>query len=185
MRGEREIRGREAASSVAMTITLLSLAMLFASLMLVYALLRFNSVLWPPMGMSPVDVFFPVISSTLIAFSSLCYIKFERYSFTLRWLYGALIFGVGFLVSQVIFWRDLKESGFYVSAGIFPSLVYGLTWIHGAHLLLALFFLLYLVFKRGKFKSAQSESLWVRNVGKFWHFLGVVWFFLYVSIFVF
>ena len=179
---------REAASAIAMTLTLISFGMLFMALMLGYAILRSNSTVWPPMGMERAHMFYPVLSSSLMALSSLTYMTFENDLRRRRgrnfFLHATLILGVGFLVSQGFFWQNLKSSGLYVSAGIFPSFLYGLTWIHGGHLCLALLFLGLLIWGRKKFKEEQTELLWVQNVGQFWHFLGVVWFILYLSVFV-
>ena len=161
---------RRAASAIAMTLALLSVAMLFAALMLGYALLRFNSVMWPPMGMERADLFYPTLSTVLIVGSSLCYSRSPRYT---------LFLGIAFLVSQALLWSSLKASGLYASAGIFPSIIYGLTWTHAGHLLVALCFLLALVVRR------ERSELWIKNVGTLWHFLGIIWLILYLSVFVF
>ena len=180
---------RRAVSAIAMTITLLSLSMLFASLILAYTLLRLNSPAWPPMGMKKADLFFPVISSILVGLSSFSYMKFEsllkRGVYRGRFLLLTLLFGCGFLVSQIFLWNDLQKTGLIVSAGIFPSLLYGLTWIHAGHLVVALSLLLWIVLKRRNFKDRQTEWLWVKNTGQLWHFLGVIWLILFLSVFVF
>lgn len=182
-------RARAATSAIAMTLTLLSLSMLFMTLLLGYAIFRFNSVIWPPMGMARADIFYPVISSTFIALSSLSYIAFEhglqRGVERRALLHFTGILGVGFLFSQGLFWQSLEAIGLYASSGIFPSLLYGLTWTHGGHICLALFFLGLLILRKRKFQDRETELLWVRNIGQFWHFLGIVWFILYLSIFVF
>ncbi|MCY4644002.1 MAG: cytochrome c oxidase subunit 3 [Bacteriovoracales bacterium] len=174
-------RGREIASDIAMTLALISFAMLFLALMLCYAIFRFNATVWPPMGMERIDPFYPVLSTTLMAASS---VTFEVFSARLKkgkgnlgFLALTLLLGLGFLGSQALLWKGLLASGLYVGSGIFPSLIYGLTWIHGGHLALALLFLALLFIKR--------TGPWVKNVGLFWHFLGVVWFVLYLALFVF
>ena len=173
-------------STVAMTVTLLSFAMLFATLILGYSLLRLNSPAWPPMGMNQVDLFYPTLSSILIALSSLSYHRYETTTpSTSFWLAATWFLGLGFLTSQWLLWQSLENMGLYASTGIFPSLIYGLTWIHGGHLALGLALLTLLWFKRKRFQDPQTESLWKRNIGKFWHFLGGIWFVLYLWVFVF
>ena len=194
---------REAVSAIGMTLALLSLGMLFAALMLGYFIFRLNAPIWPPMGMERVGLFYPIISSALIALSSVSYYQLERrsqrphqshssrgasmgFSFAKAlWPSLTLLLGVGFLVSQGLLWKSLGDSGLHASAGIFPSFIYGLTWAHGGHLFLALFFVALLIAKGGRFKDWQAEVLWVRNIGKLWHFLGFVWFILFLAVFVF
>lgn len=177
-------------SSIAMTLTLVSFSMLFAAMLLGYAVIRFNNPIWPPMGMNRVDLFLPTLSTVIIAFSSVSYILFERQSFregpkNKLYLNLTILAGIGFMVAQFRFWNVLKLEGFYTSDGVFPSLIYGLTWTHAGHIVLALALLLWLFVKNGKMKSEEENLLWIKNTGKFWHFLGIVWLILYLSIFVF
>ena len=176
-------------SAIAMTLTLMSVGMLFMTLLLSYAILRFNSPLWPPMGMARPELFWPVVSSTLIALSSASYLAFEgrgqEAPRSPQFLHLALLLAVGFIISQGLFWQQLKGAGLYASAGIFPSLLYGLTWTHGGHVLLGTGLLGALSLGLGRFKDRETELLWIRNVGIFWHFLGVVWLILYLVVIVF
>lgn len=177
-------------SSIAMTLTLVSFSMLFAAMLLGYVVIRFNNPIWPPMGMSRVDLFLPTLSTAIIALSSVFYVLFERASFKegpgkSLYLYLTLLAGFGFMGIQLRFWDVLKLEGFYTSDGVFPSLIYGMTWTHAGHIVLALALLIWLAFKNGRMESAETNLLWIKNTGKFWHFLGVVWLVLYLSIFVF
>ncbi len=181
---------KELKSSIAMTLTLVSFSMLFAAMLLGYAVIRFNNPIWPPMGMNKVDLFLPSISTGIIALSSMTYILFERANFKNQigkngFLYLTMFLGFAFMLVQLKFWDALKVQGLYTSDGVFPSLIYGLTWTHAGHIVLALVLLIWLAFKNGKMKGSDENLLWVRNVGKFWHFLGVVWLILYLTIFVF
>lgn len=181
---------KDVTSSIAMTLTLVSFSMLFAGMLLGYAVIRFNNPIWPPMGMKSVNLFLPSISSVIIVLSSIFYIIFEKESFRNGpkrnlFLNLTIIAGFAFMVAQYIFWGNLKLQGFYVGDGVFPSLIYGLTWTHAGHIVLALALLIWLAWKNGKMKTEEGNLLWIKNIGKFWHFLGVVWFILYFAIFIF
>ena len=187
---DRQLEGRRITSSIAMMVLLVSFSMLFASLLLGYAAFRLTSPVWPPMGMQRIPLLLPILSTIVIALSSFCFVSFEK-SFrankiiTMK-IYLALTFalGLGFMFVQYKLWGSMAAMGLYVSGGIFPSLLYSLTWIHAAHIVAALISLLFLVPV-----SLQGHSLdrvtWVENVGKFWHFLGVVWLVMFIIMFIF
>ncbi len=172
--------GQEITSSVAMSVALISFSMLFASMLMGYAVFRLNAPAWPPMGMSKPDSFQPALSTAIITLSSLSYIFFEKKGSKL-FLWVSFLCGLGFMASQFAFWNSLKASGFYVQDGIFPSLLYAFTWVHAAHIVGALGFLGWLLIR---FEKLKCSVLWIRNVGKFWHFLGIIWFILYLTLFI-
>jgi cytochrome c oxidase subunit 3 len=83
-------------------------------------------------------------------------------------------------------WRDLALRGITQSSGIFGSMLYGFTWIHIAHVLVGILLILWLGFKFLKINSVQpKDQLRVKNVGMFWHFLGLVWLVMFLGLFVF
>jgi len=77
----------------------------------------------------------------------------------------------------------MKSTGVYVeTSGIFGSVIYGFTWIHAVHMVLGLCALLYLkiVLKPNTVNVLQKTV----NVEKFWHFLGVIWIIMFLTLFV-
>lgn len=178
--------GDKIISSIAMIVTLVSFGMLFLTLMMSFALFRFTSPVWPPAGMERPSLFLPTLSTLIIALSSFFYMSFEK-----RVLEGVsekkkllftLILGCAFMISQFIFWSQLKSHGIFVSSGIFPSIIYAFTWIHAAHIVAGLGLLMWLY---GTLKSPNAKTaVMVSNIGKFWHFLGIVWLIMFVTIFV-
>ncbi|MDD0854517.1 cytochrome c oxidase subunit 3 [Halobacteriovorax sp. GB3] len=185
----RNLEGRKMVSSIGMIVLLVSFSMLFATLLLGYAIYRLTSDVWPPMGMQRVPLFLPTVSTFIIAVSSLSLWKFEK-EFELKKeqillpLYlVTLTLGAAFMGVQFKLWASMKAMGLYVEAGIFPSLFYTLTWIHAAHIVAGLLGLLLMIPAIIKQDFDEKATL-VANVSKFWHFLGIVWFLMYVVMFV-
>lgn len=171
-------------NSVGMTVTLISFGMMFATMFLGFFLVRFNSPVWPPVEISNMPVMLPLLSTLVMALSSATYYLLEKKAEQrkLYWV-GTTVLGVLFLVLQWNLWGALKASGILVSNGQVPSMVYAFTWIHAAHIVLglgALMWLGHLIFR----KPLAVTELKLTNVGKFWHFLGVVWLFMYLMLFV-
>ena len=179
------------ASSIAMTILLISFSMLFAVLFLGYAVFRVQNESWPPMGMPHVPLIYPLSSTLLILASSFTYWRFQRLFFEKAslsllklWLGITLFFGLAFVGSQWVLWESMWEQGLYVSAGIFPSLIHGFTWVHVAHMALAMFALIFLYWKIRGTDYGVSDETKVVNIGKFWHFLDIVWLAMFGALFV-
>ena len=178
--------GDKIISSVAMIVTLVSFGMLFLTLMMAFALFRFTSPVWPPAGMERPDLLLPALSTLLIAVSSAFYMYFEKNIYLgradKRALLCTTILGVAFMVSQFLFWNHLKSQGIFASSGIFPSIIYAFTWIHAAHIVAGLGLLVWLY---GTLRAPDKmTAVKVSNIGKFWHFLGIVWLIMFVTIFV-
>lgn len=183
---------KRAVSSVAILTALVSFTMLFATLMLGFVIYRLTTPVWPPQGMKRPDLVLPMLSTLTIAISSFCYVKFEeamkKNKLQLNLLKGALGFGVLFMVVQSLFWNSLKSEGIFVSSGLYPSIIYAFTWIHAAHVVAAYFMLAWLFVKVAKPGALENDNdltlMRVENVGKFWHFLGIIWVIMFVTIFI-
>ena len=170
-------------SNIAMVFTLVSFTMLFATLFLTFAIFRLTAEAWPPFGVEKLSLFYPGLSTVVIALSSLTYWRFEK-SGGPRWFGMTLALGLAFLGLQLKFWAFLKTLGIFASTGTFGSLIYGFTWIHAAHVLAALALLLWVLPTARSRESFEGHSIRIRNVGMFWHFLGIVWFLIFLIIFV-
>lgn len=176
-------QGQEIISSVGMIVTLVSFAMLFATLMMGFAMFRFTAPVWPPAAMARPSLLLPSLSTICIFLSSLSYMWFEKNIANKRGLTLTIAFGLGFMLIQSLFWHQLKTQGIFVSSGIFPSIIYAFTWIHAAHIVVALGLLFWLqLFSLNQMNT--KAQLRASSVGKFWHFLGIVWFIMFLTIFV-
>jgi len=169
---------RELQHSIGMTVTLISFGMMFASLFLGYFLVRFNSPVWPPVEIAQLPKLLPLLSTVVIGLSSLTYYWFEMKKRSSKWLVLTLVLGLLFLGLQWSLWAKMKEVGILVSHGMVPSMVYAFSWLHAGHIVLGLFFLSWLLLRK------MDQDLWVKNVGKFWHFLGIIWLMMYLMLFV-
>lgn len=189
---------REATSSISMVVVLVSFSMLFATLFLAYAIYRFQAPVWPPMGMNRVNLFIPTLSTIIAISGSLVFYFFNRdlrrglINSASDWLNLCVVAGLGFLMVQWQLWSYLKSLGIFASSGIFGSLNFGFTWIHAAHIVIALFLTIWLrlTFKRqsqcienGNDGEMHGLILKSQNIGKFWHFLTIVWLIIFLFLF--
>lgn len=183
--------GEQIKSSIAMSVLLVSFGMLFATMMLGYAAFRVTADSWPPMGMERVPLFYPLISTLIILVSSVTYTLFEKAFFRndkplakLFWV-ATIALGLAFMVSQFLLWNQMiNELGYVVESGVFASLTHALTWVHAAHIVGGLLWLLYLfpVFRTQATVAQFENRVW--SAGKFWHFLDFIWITMFVFLFV-
>lgn len=178
-------QGKAIINDIGMIVALVSFAMLFLTLLMGLAIYRFTTPTWPPQGMIRPSLSYPLVSTCMIFISSLFYIYYEKHVLKNKWALGlTTAFGFAFMVTQCLFWEQLKRGGLTPSAGIFPSLIYAFTWIHAAHIVLALLLLCWLLFSVPRPNNDEELVIRSSNVGKFWHFLGIVWLFIFLTIFV-
>lgn len=179
------------AAGIAMGILLVTFSMLFATLFLGYAVYRIRADVWPPMGMPRISLFYPILSTATILLSSFTYYRFESLFFNrapvkkmMNWLVLTLVLGICFAFFQWLVWQNLWQQGLYVSTGIFPSMLHGFTWIHLAHMALAVFLLGILCWRIPKTDFNVTDENKVVHYGHFWHFLTVVWVAMFFALFV-
>ena len=106
------------------------------------------------------------------------------------WLVVASVLGLAFLAGQVGAWRQLVVNDISWSTTPHSSFFYILTGLHGLHLVAGLVVLLYMLTRlyrpsrmAGAGNSAACE--WDASAGPgatFWHFLGVLWLYLFVML---
>jgi cytochrome c oxidase subunit 3 len=174
-----------------MAVALVSFSMLFATLLLGYAVFRFTAESWPPMGMEPVPLTYPFISTVLILVSSVSFHFFQTNFFSKaksmakKWLVLTLVLGFGFMGSQVLLWRQLDhELGYVVETGVFASLIHVFTWVHAAHIVAGLLWLLWLLPALKESSRVVNYENRILNAGKFWHFLDLIWIIMFLTLFV-
>ncbi len=172
-----------------MMITLISGTMLFMTLFMGYAIYRTSADVWPPLGIPKISLVIPFISTVVILLSSWFAYQvktqvrmghFIKARFNLN---ITLLLGMTFLLVQSYLWYHMKNTGvFVVTSGIFGSVIYGFTWIHAVHMVLGISSLVYLkLVIRPTEPNILQKTI---NVEKFWHFLGVIWFIMFLTLFV-
>jgi cytochrome c oxidase subunit 3 len=116
-----------------------------------------------------------------------------RQEFYRRWLLVSLLLGFGFLVSQLLAWRELVGRGIYLATNPHSSFFYLLTALHGIHLLGGILGLSYLAIRARRETVAARASgagnverkrrASVEAIGLYWHFMDGLWVYLFALLF--
>lgn len=100
---------------------------------------------------------------------------------TLPWIGGTLVFGVLFLVGQLVAWKQLTVQGFAFDRWSTPAsyFFYVITGLHAAHLLLGVLALLFCLVGLGWLKRVDYRQVAVDATAWFWHTMGLAWVLLF------
>ncbi|WP_224447774.1 cbb3-type cytochrome c oxidase subunit I [Haloprofundus salilacus] len=93
-------------------------------------------------------------------------------------LVTTFLLGVGFLVNKGIEWQHLLHEGVWLSTNVRSSTFFLTTGLHAAHVIVGLLVTLFLVARawRGAY---LDDSRTVEYFGLYWHFVDIVWLFLF------
>jgi cytochrome c oxidase subunit III len=141
---------------------------------------------WPPDGLP--GLLIPGINTVILLSSSVCVwaaergIHRERAAWTVFGLVAALVLGTCFVAIQLIEWSN-KPYG--MTTDLYGSLYFTITGFHMAHVVIGLAVLLLLLVWAGLgyFDSKRYAAMTIG--GAYWHFVDVVWLFVFSSLYLF
>ena len=168
-----------------MTMFLASEAMLFAGLIAGYIVLRLSSPAWPPSPEYPklpvlltgINTVFLITSSFTYHFAEVAVKKGKKGIF---WLFVTVLLGTLFLCIQAYEWYHLHHEGLWFNkGGAYGASFFVLTGFHGLHVLVGVLLIAWALIRQlGGAFTAHSHTYLIL-AGMYWHFVDVVWLFLY------
>lgn len=175
-------------SKFAMWLFLASEAMFFAGLIAAYVVVRAASPSWPDVAavlnvpLVAANTFILIVSSVTMvtAYSA---IEAGNRGRMRQYLIATAVLGAIFLSIQVIEWGELMSHGIRADSNIFGSSFYTLTGFHGLHVLGGVLFMLYVILRAYQGRYTQGEHGGVELMGLYWHFVDVVWIFLFTIVY--
>jgi|WetSurMetagenome_2_1015567.scaffolds.fasta_scaffold81396_3 cytochrome c oxidase subunit I+III len=164
---------------------ILSEILVFGSLIAAYVYVRLESSSWPAaspthdviLGMANTII---LLTSSLSIILSLYFIREGNTKGLKIGLASTFALGIAFLVIKLGFeWPELISKGFTISSGLPGSTYYVLTGVHAVHLGAGLVAVGYLMFRAFSGGFTSTKNAGVENVGLYWHFVDIVWMFLF------
>lgn len=102
---------------------------------------------------------------------------------TTTWLVVTMILGLTFLCGQAWEYYDLITGHFTPEGSLFAATFFTTTGFHGFHVLVGLLALLTVTLLRRSGGLGKSEATIVKATGYYWHFVDVVWIFVFSIIY--
>ena len=142
---------------------------------------------WPPAGLVPFNAFQVPLLNTIILLSSGIRVTWAHHalmagnhtSATQR-LVLTIIIGVYFTFLQGF---EYYEASFRIADSIYGASFFLATGFHGLHVLVGTSFLLVCFFRLVKHQLSARHHFGFEAAAWYWHFVDVVWLFLFVSIY--
>ena len=142
---------------------------------------------WPPMGIDAINPFeLPLLNTVILLSSGVtvtyahhCLIQGDR-SGSLYGLVYTIILAIIFTALQGI---EYTVSSFTISDGTYTSCFYFGTGFHGLHVMIGTAFLAVGFWRLLAYHLTENHHLGLESAILYWHFVDVVWLFLYISVY--
>ena len=143
--------------------------------------------IWPPVGLGVISMFdYPLFNTFILIISG----------FSVTWVHRAMALGLfkdaidGFIITIVLGFLfiilqgiEYYESTFNLEDGIYPSVFFLLTGLHGCHVIVGVFFLFFCFLSLLSNHFLTNHYLRLVFAIWYWHFVDIVWILLYLSLY--
>jgi cytochrome c oxidase subunit 3 len=160
--------------------------MLFGALFSSYILLRLGAVTWPhgyehlniPLGTVNTAVLITSSVTMVMAWASLMKKDFAKYR---RFLGATILLAIVFLVIKGFEYAAKFEHGLYPSTSTYFAIYFVLTGLHALHIIGGILVNLYFWGPGSKMWTTDPERFThrIEIAGLYWHFVDIVWIFLF------
>jgi len=143
--------------------------------------------IWPPTGIHPFNAFEVPLLNTLVLLSSGVSVTWAHHSLisgnlsrTKIGLSITVFLGVYFTLLQAI---EYAEASFSIADSVYGSTFFVATGFHGLHVLVGTIFLRACLLRLLKAHFSSTHHFGFEAAAWYWHFVDVVWLFLFISIY--
>jgi len=142
---------------------------------------------WPPMGIEAINPFELPLLNTIILLSSGVTVTYAHHSLIQGNRSGALYGLIYTVILAIIFTAfqgvEYTVSSFTISDGTYTSCFYFGTGFHGLHVIIGTAFLAVGLWRLLAYHLTENHHLGLESGILYWHFVDVVWLFLYISVY--
>lgn len=142
---------------------------------------------WPPTGVSPLNPFaIPLLNTAVLLASGVSVtwahhrIMESIYSQSSQALRLTIILGVYFTVLQA---TEYLETSFSIADRVYGTTFFVATGFHGLHVLIGSTFLIVCLLRSISHQYSNTHHFGFEAAAWYWHFVDVVWIFLYLCIY--
>nr|YP_002791164.1 cytochrome c oxidase subunit III [Dysdercus cingulatus]ABZ02000.1 cytochrome c oxidase subunit III [Dysdercus cingulatus] len=142
---------------------------------------------WPPQGIKTFNPMGIPLLNTMILLSSGISVTWAHHSLmnnmhsqVTKSLTITVLLGILFTVLQGY---EYLEANFCISDSIYGSTFFMATGFHGLHVIIGTTFLMICLIRHMKYHFSKNHHFGFEAAAWYWHFVDVVWLFLYISIY--
>nr|WDE73846.1 cytochrome c oxidase subunit III [Lophosia sp.] len=142
---------------------------------------------WPPMGINSFNPFQIPLLNTMILLTSGITVTWAHHSMMqnnhsqmTQGLFFTILLGIYFTMLQAY---EYIEAPFTIADSVYGSVFFMATGFHGIHVLIGTNFLLICLIRHLNHHFSKNHHFGFEAAAWYWHFVDIVWLFLYVSIY--
>nr|YP_009310610.1 cytochrome c oxidase subunit III [Euthrix laeta]AOT80821.1 cytochrome c oxidase subunit III [Euthrix laeta] len=143
--------------------------------------------IWPPMSITPFNPFQVPLLNTIILISSGVTVTWAHHALmennlsqTNQGLFITICLGIYFTILQAY---EYIEASFTIADSIYGSTFFMATGFHGLHVMIGTMFLIICFIRNLNNHFSNNHHFGFEAAAWYWHFVDVVWLFLYISIY--
>lgn len=126
---------------------------------------------------------FLIVASSITLLLAQKFIKEDKRQLSLILTVVTFLLGIGFIWQQYVGFNDLKNAGLYFTgptSTVSTSFIIGITLMHVLHLIAGVVVLLVVIYNHFKYKYKPNDLLGFELGAIFWHFVDVLWIYLFL-----
>nr|ASM41854.1 cytochrome c oxidase subunit III [Scaphoideus maai] len=142
---------------------------------------------WPPMGIKPFNPMSIPLLNTMILLSSGISITWahnailnNNFSNTVQSMIITILLGIYFTILQAV---EYYEAPFTMADSVYGATFFLTTGFHGLHVIIGTMFILISTIRIYKLHLTKNHHMGFEASAWYWHFVDIVWLFLYISIY--
>nr|AID21710.1 cytochrome c oxidase subunit III [Hellula undalis] len=143
--------------------------------------------MWPPLSITPFNPFQIPLLNTIILITSGVTVTWahhaimeNNHSQMTQGLFFTIILGIYFTILQAY---EYLEAPFTIADSIYGSTFFMATGFHGLHVMIGTIFLMICLIRHINNHFSSNHHFGFEASAWYWHFVDVVWLFLYISIY--
>nr|YP_009489574.1 cytochrome c oxidase subunit III [Lamproptera meges]SPP23477.1 cytochrome c oxidase subunit III [Lamproptera meges] len=143
--------------------------------------------MWPPLSINTFNPFQIPLLNTIILITSGVTVTWSHhaimennFSQAIQSLFLTIMLGIYFTILQAY---EYYEASFTISDCIYGSTFFMATGFHGLHVIIGTIFLFICFLRLMNFHFSNNHHFGFEAAAWYWHFVDVVWLFLYISIY--
>ncbi|WP_163517748.1 heme-copper oxidase subunit III [Gelidibacter japonicus] len=133
-----------------------------------------------------------IISTVMVVLSSVTFVlaqkalKSNNRQMTTTWLLATLVLGIAFITNQFVGFQQIIDMGYNFTgptSNVTMSYIYLIAMVHIVHVLAGLVCILVVIYNHFKQKYSATDMLGVDLAATFWHFIDILWVYLFLFLY--
>lgn len=142
---------------------------------------------WPPIGIDPLNPFEVPLLNTILLLSSGAYVTYAHHALIQGDRKGGIIGSILTIILALLFTGlqayEYINAPFTITDGVYGSCFYMATGFHGIHVIIGTIFIAVGFYRLLNYHLTDHHHIGFESSILYWHFVDVVWLFLFISVY--